>query len=162
MNALDVMKYGHQTVLKTLEGLSAEAWDTKGVVGVWSVKDIMAHLASYELVLVEVLQSLLEVTSPTPTLELMGSQPDFNDRQVALRKDKTASDTMAEYEGHHANVMALAQKIPLTTFRQNGVLPWYGAEYDLEDYIVYTFYGHKREHPAQIALYKKRLKGTHG
>jgi hypothetical protein len=32
----------------------------------------------------------------------------------------------------------------------------------LEDYIVYTFYSHKREHAAQIALYKKRLKGTHG
>lgn len=160
MNALDIMKYGHQTVLKTLGGLPPSAWETKGVVGVWSVKDIMAHLASYELVLVEVLQSLLDTSSPTPTLELMG-QADFNDKQVALRHNKTASEIMSEYETHHANVMALAQQIPLTTFRQNGVLPWYGMEYDLEDFIVYTFYGHKREHSAQIALYKKRLKGTH-
>jgi hypothetical protein len=160
MNALDIMKYGHQTVIKTLENLPSSAWETKGVVGVWSVKDIMAHLASYELMLVEVLQSLLDEASPTPTLELMRDS-NFNDEQVALRHNRTASEILSEYEGYQANTMALARKIPLTTFRQNGILPWYGAEYDLEDFIVYTFYGHKREHSAQIALYKKRLKGTH-
>jgi hypothetical protein len=112
-------------------------------------------------VLVEVLQSLLDVNSPTPTLELM-AKPDFNDGQVALRQNKNASEIMAEYKAHHAKVMELAQRIPLTTFRQNGVLLWYGAEYNLEDYMVYTFYGHKREHSAQIALFKKRLKGTQG
>jgi hypothetical protein len=162
MNVLDVMNYGHRTLMTTLETLPLETWTTKGVVGVWSVRDLVAHLASYELVLVEVLQSLLEATSPTPTLELMGSQADFNDQQVALRKNKPALEILSEYKTHHADVIELAQKIPLTTFRQNGVLPWYGADYDLEDFIVYTFYGHKREHAAQIALYKKRLKGTHG
>ncbi len=161
MNARDVMKYGHQTVMKTLEGLPPDAWETKGVVGMWSVKDIMAHLASYELVLVEVLGSILD-KHPTPTLELMWSQSDFNDQQVALRRGKTSSDVISEYEAHHSQVMEFAQTIPLATFRQNGVLPWYGADYDLEDYIVYTFYGHKREHSAQITLYKKRLQGIHG
>jgi DinB superfamily len=155
------MRYGHQTIIKTLEGLSLAAWETKGVVGVWSVKDIMAHLTSYELVLVEVLQALLDKASPTPTLEHM-AEADFNDQQVAHRQTQTVSEIVAEYETHHAKAMELAQQIPLTTFRQHGVLPWYGAEYDLEDFIVYTFYGHKREHAAQIARYKKRLNGTRG
>jgi hypothetical protein len=39
-----------------------------------------------------------------------------------------------------------------------GLLPWYSAEYDLEDYITYAFYGHKREHCAQIAVYRDTLK----
>lgn len=158
MNVLDVLNYGHQTVMKTLEGLPADAWETKGVVGDWSVKDIMAHLASYEWVLVEVLQSLVNQKMPTPTLKLMKKHGDFNNQQVALRQHKPWAEVLDEYEHNHARVMKLAQKIPPTTVRQKGVLPWYGAEYDLEDYIVYTFYGHKREHCAQIALFKKHLR----
>ncbi len=162
MNAQDVLKYGHQTLLRTLEGLPEDAWEDAGVVGGWSVKDIIAHLASFELVLTEVLGSLLDAETPTPTVKLMGSQQDFNDRQVALRQDQTSKEALAEYENCHARVVALAQKLPLDAFQQNGILPWYGENYDLEDFIVYTFYGHKREHAAQIALYKRRLKDAHG
>ena len=49
-------------------------------------------------------------------------------------------------------------RIPPDTWRQNGTLPWYGAEYSLDDFIVYTFYGHKREHTAQINVFKDTLK----
>ena len=58
MNAIDILKYGHQTVLQTLNGFPTTAWDTTGTCGEWSVKDIIAHLASYELVLVDILKSL--------------------------------------------------------------------------------------------------------
>jgi hypothetical protein len=54
--------------------------------------------------------------------------------------------------------MDLIRQIPLETRRKSGLLPWYGAEYDLEDYITYAFYGHKREHCAQIAVYRDTLK----
>ncbi len=57
MNAVDILKYGHLTVLQTLDGFPESAWDTQGACGVWSVKDIIAHLASYEQVLVDVLTS---------------------------------------------------------------------------------------------------------
>ena len=46
MNAVDILKYGQQTVLHTLEEFPEAAVDTPGACGVWSVKDILAHLAS--------------------------------------------------------------------------------------------------------------------
>lgn len=95
MNALDVLRYGHQTVLQTIDGMPDDEWETPNVCGVWSSKDIVSHLASFELAHVEVLNGLLGK----------------ND----------------------------------------------GPEYDLEDFIVYTSYGHKREHCAQIKLFRKRL-----
>lgn len=156
MNAQDILKYGHQTVLKALEGIPQEAWELKGVVGVWSLKDVMAHLASFEQTLAEILASFQHDGQPTPTLEQFLSNPDFNNSQVALRKDKSPAEVLAEYESWHAKVVELMQKIPPATLKQSGVLPWYGAEYDLEDFLVYTYYGHKREHSAQIALFKKR------
>ena len=53
--------------------------------------------------------------------------------------------------------MDLIVRIPVETRHTNGVLPWYGAEYDLEDFIAYMYYGHKREHSAQIAVFKDKL-----
>lgn len=38
--------------------------------------------------------------------------------------------------------------------REPGRLPWYGMEYALDDYLVYQFYGHKREHAAQIQAFR--------
>ena len=54
--------------------------------------------------------------------------------------------------------MELIGRIPAETLRQSGTIPWYGAEYALDDLIVYLYYGHKREHAAQIAAFRDRMK----
>jgi hypothetical protein len=118
----------------------------------------MAHLASFEQVLAELLTSLEDASASTPTLELfISNTPEFNNPQVALRKDHAPAQVLAEYQDWHQQVRELVRKLPAEKFKEVGILPWYGAEYDLEDFLIYTYYGHKREHSAQIALYKKRL-----
>ncbi len=157
MNAQDILKYGHITVLQTIDGLAESEWAAGGVCGVWSVKDIIAHLASYEQMLVEVLTSFLG-GGPTPYLDqFQDPNGKFNDSQVAMRKDATIAETLAELNTAHAHVMALVEQIPTEMLRQAGTLPWYGMEYALNDFIVYSYYGHKREHSAQIAVFRDRL-----
>ena len=55
MNAADILKYGQLTALQSINGFPEAEWETPGACGYWSVKDIIAHLASYELVLVDIL-----------------------------------------------------------------------------------------------------------
>src|SRR5436190_4817897 len=107
MNASDILKYGNQTVQRTLDGLPDEAWQTGGVCGVWSVKDIIAHLACYESVLAELLKTFAENASAPMSLMKLRQ----NDEQVALRKDKTAQEVLGEYNQAHAQVMELAAQI---------------------------------------------------
>jgi hypothetical protein len=96
---------------------------------------------------------------PTPSLDLFRyPNGDFSDGQVALRKDNTIGDILAEYSDTCAQTLELIGRIPAETLRQNGTLPWYGAEYALDDLIVYMYYGHKREHSAQIAAFRDQLK----
>ncbi|GAB4427004.1 MAG: hypothetical protein Fur0044_24990 [Anaerolineae bacterium] len=157
MNAVDVLKYGQQTALNTLKAFPEAEWNRPGACGIWSVKDIIAHLASYEHMLVEVLGGFLE-GGPTPTLEKMGAGLEqFNAEEVSARRDQSMAEVLAEFNEVHAQTMTLAARIPAHTYRQNGTLPWYGSEYDLDDFIVYTFYGHKREHSAQIAAFSDSL-----
>jgi uncharacterized damage-inducible protein DinB len=157
MNAADILKYGHRTVLQTIADLSADAWETPGACGVWSCKDIIAHLASFEHVLVDILATFLG-GDPTPSLDqFRDPNSDFNDAQVALRQRTTVGALVAEYSATCAQTMELIGRIPEETLRESGTLPWYGAEYALDDLIVYMYYGHKREHAAQIAAFRDRL-----
>lgn len=159
MNAVDILKYGDSFLMGTLKGVPLEAWETGGVCGVWSVKDIVAHLSSYEHMLADILSGFLG-SSEMPTLQAMmqlGSGA-FNDTEVAARQGHSAADVLREYQTAHAKNMELAAQLPADTYRQVGTLPWYGAEYALDDYIVYSFYEHKREHGAQVDVYKDRLR----
>jgi hypothetical protein len=157
MNATDILKYGQPTVLSTLDGFPENAWEMPGACGVWSVKDIIAHLASYEQVLVDILATFTNGGS-TPALNTfieLGGQ--FNDSEVNRRKEKSIQEVLAEFNDAHAQVMSMIVKIAPETLRQNGTLPWYGVDYCLDDVLVYMYYGHKREHSAQIAAFRDRL-----
>lgn len=160
MNADDVFRYGHQTLLGCVDGFPESAWETPGVCGVWSAKDVVAHLASYELATGDVFAGILGEEAG-PILDLMLSQgATFNDNQVEQRRAQTPAETIAEYTAAYDRAAALLGRIPVEQRRQNGILPWYGTEYDLEDVITYMSYGHKREHSAQIAEFRCRLLET--
>jgi hypothetical protein len=159
MNVRDILKYGHLTVLHTVSTFPREHFDIPGAVGYWSAKDVIAHLASYELALVEILTNILS-PCPTPLAdELKADGQAFNDRQVdVLRRDRSFDQVFDEYKSAYEQNTNLAVRIPAEIWRQNGILPWYGAEYDLDDFVAYTYYGHKREHCGQIQVFRDRFK----
>ena len=64
---------------------------------------------------------------------------------MEARKEKTIQEVLAEYNDTHTQVMTMLAQIPVETRRQTGTLPWYGMDYALDDFLVYTYYGHKRE-----------------
>lgn len=150
MNANDVLRYGHLTVLATLDLLPEGQAETPGVCGVWSAKDVVAHLASYELALVDLLQAFVAGSQRAYASPIDAA---FNDEQVARRRQLSMAEARDEYERAYGRVGELIRQLPDEQRRRAGELPWYGAEYDLEDYLVYSFYGHKREHSAQIAAF---------
>jgi hypothetical protein len=157
MNAADILKYGHLTVLQAIDNVPEALWNVAGACGTWSNKDIVAHLASYEQVLVDILASCIQKVS-TPALDrFIQSGSQFNDIEVGLRQQKTVQEVLQEYNDAHNQVMSLIVTIPTETLRQAGTLPWYGTDYALDDVIVYMYYGHQREHSAQIVAFCDRL-----
>jgi hypothetical protein len=160
MNPSDILKYGHSFFVNTYRGFPDAEWETSGACGVWSVKDIIAHLASYEHMLYEILMPFAGEQGATPYMDEVGrgGMGRFNDAQVAARKERSPAEIIAEYNDTFQQVMSLVPRIAPDIWRENGTLPWYGKEYSLDDYIVYSFYGHKREHGAQINAFRDRLK----
>lgn len=158
MNITELLKSGHQTLHKAVEDLPKAAWEQPGACGDWSIKDIITHLASFEAVLLDILRQLTDQDAATPTLDrFFADVSGFNEKEVQARQAQSVASVLGEYNENYAEVMRLIEHIPPDRLLQNGVLAWYGDAYDLEDFIVYTIYGHKREHSAQILLQRDRL-----
>lgn len=159
MNTADILKYGHRTFTKALEGIPRSDWDTPGICGVWSVKDIVAHLASYEQFLIEILNNLIDPNTNIASLTGLAAGYDaFNNAEVNKRASKTADEVLQEYNDGYEQGQRLLESIPPEKQDAEGSLPWYGDKYDLQDFIVYTYYGHKREHAAQLDVFRDRAK----
>jgi len=155
LDALSILGFGHRDVMRVFDGLSEADWNRVGVTSRWSPKDLLSHLTSFELMLEEALRGVAGETGPTPTLEAMGKGgKSFNEDQVKMRRGRPAAEVMAEYEKAHESVIALAKKLGPDKLREVGTIPWYGANYALDDLIVYTNYAHKREHCAQMRRWR--------
>ena len=48
MNAAEVLDNSHLMIIQAVDHLPELEWDIPNACGVWSVKDIIAHLTSYE------------------------------------------------------------------------------------------------------------------
>jgi uncharacterized damage-inducible protein DinB len=158
MDVTEALKFGHRNVLKAIEDLPESEWNTAGVCGVWSVKDIIAHLASYELLLVEILNTYVG-SGPTPCLDMMHEDSlRFNDIQVEMRKDKGRAEVLREYSETHELVLSLFGQIPGDLRRHpERTSPWRGMDYNLEEIVIYTNYAHKCEHCSQIGVFRDQL-----
>jgi hypothetical protein len=148
VNAIDVLMYGQRTILATVERYQADDWD-RIALGVWTSKDLLGHLGAFEVRFAEVLATFVEA----PVLsDLMTADPrTFNDDQAAIRKDWPIEEVKEEFLDAHERVMRHAQGITPKRWREVGTIPWYGAEYSLDDLVVYQMYGHKREHDPQLS-----------
>jgi hypothetical protein len=154
MNARDILFFGNRTLLASLERVPPSERNTPGVVGWWSAREAMAHLAIFETGLGQLLESFLG--GPFPEL-LSNMDPSKNDELVAQKRGKSFEELLAEYDTAYSLVMELIPQISPEKLREVGTIPWYGDEYSLDDFIVYTFYGHKREHAARFEAFGDRL-----
>ena len=157
MNAPDILFYASTKIHEYIDDLSEAEWEAAGVCGWWSVKEIMAHLTSFEHVLSEVVP-IVEGGDDGPYMRAFAkSGQEFNDIQVEKRQSLNYREVLTEYESQLEKNMALLNKMDPSLCRLPGTLPWYGKQYSLDDFSVYTFYGHKREHGAQIGVYRDKI-----
>lgn len=157
MNAQDVLKYGQQTFLDALTRVPQSRWHDSGVCGVWSTKEVVAHIASCEVVLAELLMQLAGQKGATATLAAYQQDRDFNDNQVEARRNHDGAAVFAELQDAYERVQRLIATFAPERLNAVGTIPWYGELYSLDDFIVYAYYGHKREHAAQLNLFADRL-----
>ena len=150
MNVTDMLDQSHLQVIQVLDDLPEVEWDIPGVCGDWSVKDIIGHLASYEYVLIDMLNTL-SGNEPTASLRTFIDDPaSFDDIQVASRRYDTAQQVEDEYQEAQLQSTALLTRIHPEHVSQPGTIPGLPANQSVADFIQ-TMSEHTRQHCVQIA-----------
>ena len=147
MNPRDVLRYGQREIDPLIDRFTPADWE-RIALGVWTTKDLVGHLGAFEVRFGEVLQAF---AGDEPATRLRFESPaTFNDEQAAVRRDWPVEAVVEELRNAHRLVMSIVDRISAERWRAVGTIPWYGPEYSLEDLLVYTQYGHKREHAPQL------------
>lgn len=151
MNTAEMLDNVHLRTIRALDDLPEQQWDIPGACGNWTVKEIVAHLTSYELALAEGLKSFLgQPSTRTYISRLLEDSAKFNEEEVEKRKYDTAQHVMDDYNDAQLQTVSLLEQIPVEKLQQKGP-----SGRSPDDFIT-SFYNHMSEHCAQIEIFRNR------
>jgi hypothetical protein len=150
VNPHDILKYADRTFRSAIGSLEPDDW-RRVVAGVWTPKDVVGHVTTIHLLSVNAIAALAGREALVAEQGL-ADDVDYNMSQAAVRDSWPVERVIGEYETVASELEAMARNLNADTWRRVGTIPWYGAEYSLEDYIVYRVYGHVREHATHLGM----------
>lgn len=158
MSATETLDNSHLYVIQTLDDLNDVQWDIAGVVDDWSVKDTVAHLASYEHLLLEILQSFIgQSGDKTYITSYRQGQEQFNTSQVQQRKYETAQHVMDEYQDVQTQTSSLLAQISPDVVEKEGTVPTSDANPSGSlARLIENLASHTRTHCDQIRAFRQR------
>lgn len=128
-------------------GLSEPELLAAGVSGSWSVRDIIAHITTWEEETLHHLPAILQGKRPPKYSVLYGGIDAFNAKMTAARKDLPLSEVLRQQEHVHGRLINLINGIR-EDLLENGT--------SLRKRIRLDTYGHYRKHAAAIREWRIR------
>ena len=113
-------------------GLTDEQMEAPGVMGEWSVKDILAHVNSWEKEALKYLPLILQGSRPPRYADLYGGIDAFNAQMAAQARGSSLSEVLKELDDTHARLVDYVNNAPEelftreTRFRRRLRLDTYG------------------------------------
>jgi uncharacterized damage-inducible protein DinB len=157
MNVVEQLENAHLLVIQTLDNLPELEWDMPMSEGGWTVKDTVAHLTSYEHLLLDICHIALKDSSSTPYATQFAEQgANFNQTQVAAYSNHTAQQVIDEFEEVQAEVTGLLAQIPTEAIEKKGIIPA-RADRSLSNFVS-VLSEHIRRHCDEITAFRTREK----
>jgi uncharacterized protein (TIGR03083 family) len=155
MDAIGMLDDSHTKILEAVDDLPEAQWDVPGACGDWSVKDIIAHLASYEHVLLDTINTFFGNEPTQKMIRCFSNFSEFNKAEVGARRYATAQQVVNDYNETQVQTTSLLAQLPAEVIQQKGTLPWYSADSCLADFIGWLC-DHAFEHYAQIVRFRQQ------
>jgi hypothetical protein len=138
-------------------GLSDAELTQPDVVGFWSIKDVMAHVARCERLVMEWYRTRVSGDSSVQ-LEL-GFSPEAEDRmnQEWYEQDRHLSlaETRAVFNASYHDIRSAIEAMSEDEIFRGGHYPWTG-QWPLLPYLCANTDGHYAEHAGQIETWRKK------
>ncbi len=148
----------HQDLVRRLEkawsefrecytGLSAPALSESGVTGQWSVRDIIAHVTTWEEEALKHLPLLLQGEKLPRYSDKYGGIDAFNARMAAAKRDLSLSQVLQQQHAVHSRLVAFIASVPEQHL---------GGKTRFRHRLRLDTYGHYRKHAAAILRWRAK------
>jgi len=139
-------------MLTAIEGLSPDAMVRPGVVGIWSVKDVLAHITVWQSELITAL-SQLNSRGRVPGIVNIDDLDEFNDEQYRNNVRRPLDLILEDLHGVHKHLLAAVEALDERTLTDPRKFNWMEGE-PLEYLLAENGYWHEAEHAAQIRAWR--------
>ncbi len=141
---------------QALAGVSEEQIVSVPVVGDWTIKDAVGHIAYWEGVILDHVRESYAEGRPRP---MPDDETDdvINPREAAKRKDWPWARVRAECENVRGALIGYVQRLTETDLAFQVPSPWWNEQrfYSVGQMIKEDAIGHCREHTEQIERWKR-------
>lgn len=138
-------------LVAAIEGLSQDAMLRPGVIGMWSVKDILAHLTAWESELVTALARL--DPSREPQLLQIEDIDEWNAEQYHANAPRPLDLVLGDFHGVHRQLLKMVEDLDEATLTSVQRFRWMEGE-PLTYLIAENAFWHEREHAEEIRLWR--------
>ena len=158
MQATEILENSHLYVIQTVDDLPEPMWDLPGVSGEWSAKDVLAHLISYELLLIDALESV-HGEPPSPyVLRWQASVENFSREAINVRRYHTAQQVINEYQDVMLQSTASLSEFPIELIQRPGTLSWLSTGNGSVADLINMVTSDVRQHCEEITHFRKQNK----
>ncbi len=147
---LDQMSTSYAALEEILAPLDKTQYSTEGVIPGWSIKDMLAHIASWHHRLLAWLNAAVRNQEPTISgLDSIEEMDALNAQFYQENKSRLLDEVMADFYTTYQQIMDIVQDMPEEDLVSPHRFAWSKGE-PLWQVIAGDTYEHYREHIAQI------------
>ena len=122
----------------------------------WSVKDVLAHLASWEAELVTTLARIEQHKQRPPRIIEIDDIDEWNAEQYRQNAPRPLASVLEDFEGVHKYLIQAIEDLDNRTLDDNRVFPWMEGE-PLSYLIAENAIWHEEEHADEIRAWREDL-----
>jgi hypothetical protein len=137
-----------------IDGLTEDQMLRVGAVGIWSVKDALAHLVAWEAELVTVLSRLEQHKRRAPRIVELEDIDDWNEEQYRINAARPLSDVLEDFQGVHKHLIGSLEHLDDRVLDDNRMWPWMEGE-PLSYLIAENAVWHEEEHADDIDAWRE-------
>lgn len=144
---LNRIEQGWEIFLESIRGLTDNEMMESGVVGYWSVRDVLAHIATWDQEALKVLPLILE-GKPTPGYTRYGGIDAFNAKEQEQKRHLSLELVKQELAATHQLLLNFLAELPESAFSPKS---------RFVKRLPNDTYDHYREHADQIIKWRAEI-----
>ncbi|MBI4674205.1 MAG: DinB family protein [Chloroflexi bacterium] len=155
--AIQELRAARKELQETLADFSEEDYLRANAIGKWTSKDLLAHVASWDEEMVRVLQTFPMPGESVYTYAISDRNKfaAWNEEQVALRREHSVSQVIAEFEGARRDLIQVIEGLTDAVLNRSRMTSWGVSATGFE--LILAQAARDRENAAQVRSYRKKM-----